>query len=108
VARKLQNGEPLVEADVNVLGRLDASIEAYLDAAFDRADQRYRNWSRVLAGVASVLLSLAATAALGWHDYYGAAVVVGLLAVPMAPIAKDLASSLSAAAQAMKAARGRP
>ena len=51
VATKLEQGEPLTEVDLNLLGRLDASIEAQLDAAFDGADQRYRNGSRVLAGI---------------------------------------------------------
>jgi hypothetical protein len=106
-ATKLRDGSPLDEKDLNVLGRLDASVEAQLDAAFDRADQRYRNSSRALAGVAAVALSWVATLALGWrgwHDFT-LALVIGLLAVPLAPIAKDLASSLQAAAQAMRAAK---
>ena len=105
VAVKLRDGTPLVEADLNILGRFDASVEAHLDAAFDRADQRYRNVSRVIAGIWSLVLAVVATAAMGWGNY-GLALVVGLLAVPLAPIAKDLASSLSAAAKAVKAARG--
>ena len=36
---------------------------------------------------------------------YGLGVLVGLLAVPIAPVAKDLASSLSAAARAVKTVR---
>jgi hypothetical protein len=107
VATKLRDGEPLLEADVNVLGRLDASVEAYIDAAFDRADQRYRNVSRLLAGFFAVALALLATWAAGWTDY-ALAVVVGLAAVPLAPVAKDLASSLASASQAMKAARRLP
>ena len=107
VAEKLLAGTPLEERDVNVLGRLDASIEAYLDAAFDRADQLYRNWSRVLAGTAAVLLALAANYFLG-TERSGPAFLVGLLAVPFAPIAKDLASSLQAAALAVRSVKGRP
>lgn len=106
VAAKLEQGEPLLEPDINVLGRLDASIDAQLDAAFDRADQRYRNVSRVWAGVVAVVLSLAAAMALGEWDRLPLAVVVGLLAVPLSPIAKDLASSLAAAAKAV--GTGRP
>jgi len=106
VAKKLRDGEPLVEADLNVLGRLDASVEALLDAAFDRADQRYRNVARVLAGVFSVALAVFATKAMQW-DNTKLAVIAGLLAVPLAPVAKDLASSLQAAAQAVKAVKGR-
>lgn len=107
VATKLWEGTPLLEADLNVLGRLDASVEAILDAAFDRADQRFKNYSRVLAGVVAVALALMATWALGSNEY-AVGMVVGLLAVPLAPVAKDLASSLSAAARAVKAARTRP
>ena len=36
---------------------------------------------------------------------FGAAVLVGLIATPLAPIAKDLASSLAAAAGAVKSVR---
>ncbi len=101
VVGKLERGEQLLEVDVNVLGRFDASIDAQLDAAFDRADQRYRNVARVWAGVAAVVLSVVAAAAMRrWSDL-PMAVVVGVLAVPLSPIAKDLASSLSAAARAV-------
>lgn len=103
VATKLESGAPLVETDLNVLGRLDASVEAQLDAAFDRADQLYRNVSRALAGVVSVALGIFAARVLGMD--YQPGVVVGLLAVPLAPIAKDLSSSLQAAVTAMKAAK---
>ena len=104
VAEKLEVGTALSEVDLNVLGRLDASVEAQLDAAFDRADQLYRNVSRVFAAVFSIGLAFLATWALGW-DRWALALLIGLLAVPLAPIAKDLASSLQAAAAAMKAAK---
>lgn len=104
VATKLEQGAALTDLDLNVLGRLDASVEAQLDAAFDRADQLYRNVSRVCAGVFSIGLAHLATWALGW-DRWALALVIGLLAVPFAPIAKDLASSLQAAAAAMRATK---
>lgn len=106
VAAKLERGTALTEIDLNVLGRLDASVEAQLDAAFDRADQLYRNVSRAFAAVFAIGLTLLATWALEWgQDRWALAFVVGLLAVPFAPIAKDLASSLQAAAAAMRAAK---
>lgn len=106
VAVKLEQGSALIETDLNVLGRFDASIDAQLDAAFNRADQLYRNVSRVFAGVFSIGLTFLATWALGWgRDTWALALVIGLLAVPLAPIAKDLASSLQAAAAAMRAAK---
>lgn len=114
VASKLHVGATLEAADVAVLGRLDVSVDAYLDAAFDRADQKYRNVSRLVAGVVSVglaLLAAWATTPDGTESSppprppYAVAVLAGLLAVPFAPIAKDLASSIQAAAQAVKATK---
>lgn len=104
VAEKLKEGAELDQQDINVLGRLDATVEAHLDAAFDRADQRYRNAARLLAGILAVALALLAAPATGMR--FGLAALVGVLAVPLAPVAKDLTSSLQAAATALKAARG--
>jgi hypothetical protein len=103
VAGKLERGDELGPGDLNVLGRLDASVDAQLDAAFDRADQVYRNVARACAAVVAVGLACIAAAALG-RDCTEA-LVVGLLAVPLAPIAKDLASALQAASAAMRAAK---
>jgi len=58
----------------------------------------------VFAGIFSIGLAYLAMWALNW-DRWALALVVGLLAVPLAPIAKDLASSLQAAAAAMRAAK---
>lgn len=103
-ARKLERGTALTEADLNVLGRMTATLEAILDAAYERAEHQYRNVSRFAAGVVAVGLALAANAMMGSQDYV-AAVAVGLVAVPVAPVAKDLTSALSAAMRALKAAR---
>jgi hypothetical protein len=103
-ATKLWAAQPLDPADLEALGRMDASVEAQLDAAFDRADQTYRNVSRLCAGVCSVALALIAAPLVAQGSVRGA-LVVGLLAVPLAPIAKDLASSLQAAAAALRATK---
>lgn len=100
VAAKLAKGDLLDERDLNVLGRLDAAVEARLDAAFDRAEQRYKNSARLLAGVFSVALGVTAAHLLGVD--LGQGLLAGFLAVPLAPVAKDLVSSLSAAARAVK------
>jgi hypothetical protein len=108
-ATKLDTGQKLGDADLNVLGRMNAAIDIQLDAAFDRADQRYRNIMRLLAGLVAMGLSIAAWAL--WQPEFGKrptllmAVAVGLLAVPLAPVAKDLTSALSAAMNALKAAK---
>ena len=107
---KLENGRKLTETDLNVLGRMNATLEALLDAAFEAADQQYRNTCRVLAGL--ICLSLSWVAWLLWSETTGAArpsiwaaLAVGMLAVPFAPVAKDLTSALSAAMNALKAAK---
>ena len=107
---KLETGAKLGERDLNVLGRMNVTIEALLDAAFESADQQYRNTCRLLAGL--ICLALSVIAWWLWTNTTGtprpslwAALAVGLLAVPFAPVAKDLTSALSAAMNALKAAR---
>lgn len=107
VAGRLERGEPLDDADLNLLGRMTAALDAVLDAAFERAEQAYRNVSRLLAGVIALLLAV-----LAWRLWDGPnqpsfwiACAVGLLAVPVAPVAKDLTSALSTAMRALKAAK---
>ncbi len=103
----------LTSADANVLGRLNAMIDTAMDAGFERGDQKYRNASKVAAGLFSVALAIWAgqlippDRASGWSStsVFWASVLAGLLAVPIAPIAKDLASSLQAAAAAVQAVK---
>ncbi len=105
VAEKLVAGQDMTEEELNLLGRAEAAVEARLDAAFDLADQAYRNKSRVIAGLLAVLLSLGAALAIGRGEDWALAIVIGVLAVPIAPITKDLVSALTAAANAVKSTR---
>lgn len=113
VLTSVENGTALTSADALVLGRLNAMIDAAMDAGFERADQLYRNASRVTAGLFSVglsvwagqLLALHKAVSLSPHDILWPSVLAGLIAVPIAPIAKDLASSLQAAASAVQAVK---
>jgi hypothetical protein len=104
-AGKLTKGAPLSEDEINLIGRVEAAVEARLDAAFDLAEQAYRNGARALAGLLAVILAVAAAALLTTPAApidLRIAALVGLLAVPIAPIAKDLVSALRASAQAVK------
>lgn len=109
VARKIAEGQELSEQEFNVFGRMNAAVDAVLDGAFERADQQYRNVSKMLAGVTAIVVSAAAqlvwAATMSNPPSFAVAIGVGLLAVPVAPVAKDLTSALSAAMQALKAAR---
>jgi hypothetical protein len=108
-AKKLESGKELSDADLNVFGRMNAAIEALMDAAFEDCDQEYRNTCRLLAGLTAMALALIAwsmwPADEGTKPTFWAAIAVGLLAVPLAPVAKDLTSALSAAMRALKASR---
>lgn len=102
----------LTAADALVLGRLNAAVDAAMDAGFERGDQQYRNAARVTAGIFAVGLALWAghllvaaktVSGLTADNWLQVSIFAGLLATPIAPIAKDLASSLQAAGAAVKA-----
>jgi hypothetical protein len=114
VVDKLAKGGTLDEQQLNLVGRLKATIEARTDAAYERADQVYRSYARFWAGVLAILLAFVADYLLltgqgvAVTDYFGPtgghpaeAFFVGLVAVPLAPIAKDVASALSKAVHAL-------
>ncbi|WP_158665367.1 hypothetical protein [Sinorhizobium fredii] len=108
VAAKVEKVEALSEAELALLARFDAVVDARMDAAFERADQKYRNSARGAAAVAAIVL-----AEIGAWTYYEKfdqsvfliGLAVGLIAVPMAPIAKDLTSAISTSVAAFKAIR---
>ncbi|HEY1384661.1 MAG TPA: hypothetical protein VGF43_13645 [Dongiaceae bacterium] len=106
---KVRKGDKLDDVDLNILGEFDAIVSAILDAAYERADQQYRNSAKGLAVVVAVLLAVLGGDILDTKpDYYfvskefWAAVLIGLISTPLAPIAKDLASALGSAVQALQ------
>lgn len=105
VAEKLVHGKAMTEPELNLLGRVEAAVQARLDAAFDLAEQGYRNKARVIAGVLAIGLALVAALVTRYQNQLGLAMILGVLAVPIAPIAKDLVSALTAAAGAVKSTR---
>lgn len=107
VATKIQTGDSagFTPQESDVYGRFDLLLSTLLDQAYQRADQRYRNAARAAAIPVAVALALAAYAVMdstfdGAHAFV--AVVMGLIATPIAPVAKDIASALSTAAQAFQ------
>ena len=106
--QKTAVGQVAAPEEANVLGQFDAVLTAVLDTAYERGDQKYRNAAKFLAMVTSVILG-----GIGGLIVFGTdltdlifCLLAGLIATPLAPIAKDLASSLQnavAAASALKA-----
>lgn len=114
IADKIRNGEKLLDTEISVLGRFDAIVSAALDEAYERADQVYRNTCKLVAALVATVLAVAGGAVIyvgnnsvsnGWaypgtHQFW-LAVLVGLISTPLAPVAKDLSSSLAAAVKAV-------
>jgi len=109
----VEAGTDLTPDQVNILGRFNGAIDAAMDGGFERADQVYRNAAKVWAGVAAVLLAIAGGAMVAMDGgkslpayfqsaLFAQAILIGIVAVPLAPVVKDLISSLQAAVTAIK------
>lgn len=93
--------------DRTSLGRFELAVDARIEAALIVAGDSYGRWMKVFAAAASVLISWVVfklskgqlpTDARWWH-----AVLIGIAAVPVAPIANDLVSAMSSAKKALLA-----
>jgi hypothetical protein len=106
LAAKYVNGGTPSEPELNVAGRFDLLLTTLLDEAYQRADQAYRNKSKATAIGVSVALSVAGWWSLGRAAGTGVdvsvALLIGLLAAPLAPISKDLASALQSAVRTIQ------
>ncbi len=114
----------LTEEEADTYGRFDLILTALLDEGYQRADQCYCDGTKLLAGIFSVAIALFA----GWdlhqgvpllaiapvtqaaHCYWGhsdmwMALLVGILATPLAPVAKDLTNAVNAGVDAVQAIR---
>jgi hypothetical protein len=116
LAQKVGAGIAPTQDEINVLGQFDVVLSALLDAAYERGDQKYRNACKLLAMLVSTILAAIG----GWLVYgsgtldvwsyfctwkFGISLVIGLSATPLAPMAKDLATSLQAAVTVVGAAK---
>jgi hypothetical protein len=113
IAAKTIAGTPLAQAESDVFSRFDLILTAMLDEVYQISDQVYRNGTRTLAAFLAVVLALAGAFSLEgailftsahWHDLI-LAVLVGVLATPLAPIAKDISTALATAVNAMQAVK---
>lgn len=122
VASKMVAAQPLTDIEKDTLGRFDLTLTALLDEAYQRADQQYRNSAKGWATVVSVILAVLGAWLLYTQKFAGppppagpvpvfwswsdtdlwAGVITGLLATPLAPVAKDLSSALTASMRAVQ------
>jgi hypothetical protein len=102
---------PLTPPQTDLYGRFDLIVTALLDETYQRSDDVYRNWTRAIAAAVAVALAIAG----GFIVFngvdmtpakiVGTSVLVGLLATPLAPIAKDLSTALATAVNTMQAVK---
>lgn len=113
IATKILNGTSLLQAESDVFARYDLIVTAMLDEAYQCSDQVYRNGARALAAILAVVLSIAGAWTLvgsgfwqpvHWQDI-GLAILVGVLATPLAPIAKDISTAIATAVNTMQAVK---
>jgi hypothetical protein len=100
VASKMAAGTSLASAESDVFARFDLIVTALLDDAYHRSDQIYRNWTRALAAAVAIVLALAGGYTLQINPIL--CVLVGLLATPLAPIAKDVSTALASAVNTLQ------
>jgi hypothetical protein len=104
VAVSIVSGVSLTQRQVDLYQRFDLILAALLDEAYQNADHAYRNGMRTLAAVVAVALALTA----GWVLAGGTPqfwftrdaeqwLLIGLLATPVAPIAKDVSTAVASA-----------
>ena len=115
LATNVANGVAPAPDELNVLGQFDVVLAAVLDAAYERADQKYRNGCKLLATVVALVMAAAGglavpgapSAATGYFtsSNFGISLLAALLATPLAPVAKNLVTSLQATT-ATKPVRG--
>jgi hypothetical protein len=103
VATGIAQGTPLSSAESDVYARFDLIVTALLDEAYQRSTQIYRNWTRALAAGVAIALALAGGNVLGIDPRLS--LLIGLLATPLAPIAKDISSALATAVNSMQIAK---
>lgn len=105
VVDKMRHGDDLSDVDQGILGRFELGLDARLDGAFGKAEAQYVGYARALAGVIAVAASLVAAGYLAEQSSVShiwlRAVIVGFVAVPLAPISKDVANALTAAGRAL-------
>lgn len=111
VATKLATGEPLTQPETDVYGRFDLLLSAMLDQGYQRGDQRYRNTAKLAAVPVAVILAVVGAWAIDGGNFFAngdvwKAVVSGLIATPLAPVAKDLASAIQAGAKVAQVVKG--
>ncbi len=106
VAGKIAAGTPLTSTESDVYARFDLIVTALLDERYQHSDNIFRNWTRAWAALVAIALAVLGGWALNgkvcFDQNLGQSVLVGILATPLAPIAKDLSTALATAVNTLQ------
>jgi hypothetical protein len=103
-ADAVAHGATLTSEQRGAIGRFEMAVDARIESALARAQDLYLGAVRCTASVLAIAIAELVVAiqhvdGVGWLH----GLLVGLVAVPLAPIANDLVGALQAAAKAMAA-----
>jgi hypothetical protein len=84
----------------SALARLETTIDARIDAALVLAEVQYVTQTKVIATMVALSIAFIVGYFLGANPIVS--LIIGLAAVPLAPVAKDLATALQEAVRALK------
>lgn len=102
IAASIRSGTALTPQQTDVYGRFDLLLTTLLDQAYQRAGQRYRNSAKFAAIPVAVALALIAAWVIPNQITLPQVVLVGLIATPVAPVAKDVSTAITTAVQAIQ------
>jgi hypothetical protein len=100
-AEEVRQGEELSNESRNVLGRFELAVDARIDASLTLAHDHYVRSAKISATVIALVIAVVVARLLGVRMLYG--IIIGLAAVPLAPIAKDVVTAIRSAAEALRA-----
>ena len=103
-AAAVEKGEAPSDTQRNTLGRFELAADARVDAAVRLANTYYVGGLQVAASIVSIVLALV-TGRYVLPDQLTTlqSLAIGVAAVPLAPIAKDVATAIQSLATSMKA-----
>lgn len=120
IAGAIEEPKDLDENQKKLIGRFEIAADARIEAALAMAERAYTNGIRLIAFLIAIILSQGAAAGIFYSqetttaanfaetykfETFIVALIVGLTAVPLAPIAKDIATGLQSAAKAVRSAK---
>lgn len=106
-ATKVDQNVPLADPDRAAIARFEVAVDARIESALSLAEGTYLGGIRVAASGAAILLAeLAALVIYHPAQWLGSGWIIGLLvgtlAVPLAPVANDVVAALQAATKALR------